>query len=202
MNCRAGVLHLGRIAAAVAIAVVAGPDGAAAHVPGTHGAGFGHGFAHPFGGLDHLLAMVAVGLWAALRGGRLLWGLPAAFLAAMAAGGLLGLAGAPLVLVEPGIAASVLVLGLALALSFRPPAALGLAIVGLSGLLHGYAHGAEIPAAAAPVPYALGFLLATALLHGLGIGALLAAMRTRLGMPALRLTGAAVAASGLLLIAG
>ena len=135
---------------AFAIVLVAGAGGAEAHIHGAHGAGLVDGVAHPFGGFDHLLAMVAVGLWAAQIGGRALWRLPAAFVAVMAMGGFAGAAWGSLPMVEIGIAGSVLALGLFIALATRPSLALGVAIVGGFALFHGGAHGSELPQAAAP----------------------------------------------------
>lgn len=188
------------------IAVLSAVAGTAqAHTFGAHDAGLAHGFAHPFGGLDHLLAMVAVGLWAMQRGGRALWLMPATFVGAMALGGGLGLQGIGLPMVELGIAASLMALGVVVAFAFRPSPALGMAVVGVFAVFHGHAHGAEVPAAASPLLYAAGFLAATALLHAAGIA--LAGMATArplwagLGARAVRLAGAGVAATGLLLVA-
>ncbi|HEY0836930.1 MAG TPA: HupE/UreJ family protein [Azospirillum sp.] len=188
---------------AAGLAVLAGT--AQAHTGGAHDAGLAHGFAHPFGGLDHLLAMVTVGLWAMQRGGRALWLMPATFVGAMALGGMLGLQGAGLPMVELGIAASLMALGSVVAFAFRPPLALGMAIVGAFAVFHGHAHGAEVPEAASPLLYAAGFLAATALLHAAGIA--LAGMATLrplwadLGVKAVRIAGAGVAATGVLLVA-
>ncbi len=144
---------------------------AAAH-PGHDASGLGAGLMHPFSGLDHLLAMLAVGLWAAQMGGRKIWLLPATFMLMLVAGAALAMHPMSMPLLEPGIAASVLALGLLIALSLRLPTLLSIAITAWFGLLHGYAHGLEIPGAAAPMTYALGFLSATAALHfgGIGIG--------------------------------
>jgi urease accessory protein len=130
--------------------------------------GFAHGFVHPIGGLDHVLAMVAVGLYAALRGGRVLWLLPATFVGVLAVGGALGAAGVGLPHVETLIALSVVILGLALALRLGIPTLAAIALVGLFAIFHGHAHGAEMPDVSA-YAYAAGFMLATALLQGAGI---------------------------------
>lgn len=156
---------------------------------------FSAGFAHPLGGLDHLLAMVTVGLWAGLRGGRALWLWPASFMTAMALGGALGMAGLPMPFVEQGILASVVVIGLAAALAFNPGLAAGAALVALAGLFHGHAHGTEIPADAGGLAYAAGFVAATGLLHAIGIG--LTMLAGRIALPV-----AARAAGGLAAIAG
>lgn len=158
------------------------------------------GLAHPFSGLDHILAMVAVGLWAAQLGGRALWLVPLTFVLTMAAGGVLGFLGLPLPYVELGIAGSVLILGILVALASRLPLAASMMLVGIFALFHGYAHGAEMAINASALGYSLGFMLATATLHASGIGIALAA---RQGWPAqlLRAGGAAIAVSGVWLLA-
>jgi urease accessory protein len=132
--------------------------------------GFVHGFAHPFSGLDHILAMVAVGLFAANLGGRALWRVPGAFLAMMAAGGVAGLYGVTLPFVEIAIALSVIVLGAVVALQWKGPVTVAMVLAGFFAIFHGHAHGFEVPALASPMGYATGFILATAALHTLGIG--------------------------------
>lgn len=158
------------------------------------------GLAHPFSGLDHILAMVAVGLWAAQLGGRALWLVPLTFVLTMAAGGVLGFLGLPLPYVELGIAGSVLILGILVALASRLPLAASMMLVGIFALFHGYAHGAEMAINASALGYSLGFMLATATLHASGIGIALAA---RQGWPAqlLRAGGAVIAVSGVWLLA-
>jgi urease accessory protein len=150
-----------------------GASGAAFAHPGHGVGGFTAGLAHPFSGLDHLLAMVAVGIWAVQGGGRRVWLLPAAFMSMMAAGAALAVQWAAPGMtasgVEAGIAASVLALGLLVSLSMRLPAGLSVGITAIFGFLHGYAHGLELPSSAHPARYALGFLLATALLHTSGV---------------------------------
>jgi urease accessory protein len=157
--------------------------------------GFAGGFTHPLSGLDHILAMVAVGLWAAQLGGRSRWMVPAAFVSLMVAGGALGMAGIQVPAVESGIAASVLVLGLLIAGAVRLPMFAGMALVGLFAIFHGHAHGTEIPAAASSFTYAVGFVLATIALHAAGIGLGLLAQK-RMAVPALRFAGAAIAVGG------
>jgi len=156
---------------AIATLLLATTSSAIAH-PG-HAAGLGSGLLHPFSGLDHLLAMVAVGLWAAQMSAaghpRLGWALPAAFMSALVIGASLAFAGWSVPAVETTVASSVLALGLFLALAVRVPAGLSIGLTALFGLAHGYAHGSELPAAASPVFYASGFLLATALLHVTGL---------------------------------
>ncbi len=171
---------------------------ASAHLLGMHGAGFEAGITHPYTGLDHLLAMLAVGMWAAQQGGRALWSIPLAFVVMMTLGGILALTGVQLPMVETGIATSVLVLGLLVAFSARLPLAAGATLVGVFALFHGHAHGTEIPLAASPVAYALGFILATAALHGIGIA--LGKYLKDGALPWLQLSGAAVAATGVWLI--
>ncbi len=189
------------LAPAVALGfAVATASGAAAHTYGAHGASFTQGFLHPFGGIDHLLAMVAVGLWAAQRGGRALWAVPGAFVAMMAIGGIAGAFGVTLPLVELGIALSLIVLGVAVALSIRLPIAAAAALVGLFALFHGHAHGSELPETASALAYGLGFVAATAALHGFGI-ALGVLLRRDAGRLLVRLGGAGVAATGLALAA-
>ncbi|HEU6449471.1 MAG TPA: HupE/UreJ family protein [Verrucomicrobiae bacterium] len=186
---------------AVALLALLAPAVASAH-PGTpgHTHGFVNGAAHPLSGLDHLLAMVAVGIFAAQRGGRALWQLPLAFVSVMALGGILGMAGlGEIPLLEQIIAASVLVFGILIATASRLPLKTGIAIIGLFALFHGYAHGAEMPVAASGLSYAIGFLLTTALLHLAGIGLGLSARWIR--SPGLiRALGCLIVAAGVGLI--
>lgn len=172
-----------------------------AHTLGLPHMDFAAGLGHPISGLDHILAMVAVGLWATQLGGRALWLVPLTFVLTMAAGGALGFFAIPLPLIETGIAGSVLILGLLVALASRLPLVASMALVGVFALFHGYAHGAEMTMESSASWYSLGFMLMTALLHGTGIGI---GLMTRHGLPApwLRLGGAAIAASGLLLLVG
>lgn len=142
---------------------------AAAHTDAAAPAGFSAGFLHPLAGADHLLAMVAVGVWGAALGAPLLWTLPVVFPLLMVVGGVLGIVGIGLPAVEAGIALSVLLLGLAVAAAWRAPVAAAVALVALFGVLHGHAHGTELPAAASPVAYSAGFVLATGVLHLAGI---------------------------------
>lgn len=161
------------------------------------------GFAHPFSGVDHLLAMVAVGLWAAQRGGRLTLGLPAVFVGVMMLGGVAALGGLPVPMVESGIAASVLGLGLLVATAAKLPAAPSLALVGLFAFFHGHAHGTELPAMAGGAGYTFGFAAATALLHGAGIGLALGTRRLLAQdghAMALRASGVAVSLAGAFLL--
>ncbi len=168
------------------------PSAALAH-PG-HGAGFLYGIAHPLSGADHLLAMLAIGLWAAVLGGRALWLLPAGFVLALAAGGAAGHAlGTALPGVEQGIVGSLMVLGVAVALAWRAPLWLAAGAVALFGAVHGLAHGAESPADF--LPFAAGFVLASGLLHAAGL------MLGR-GPQLARALGALTALAGVALVLG
>jgi urease accessory protein len=172
-----------------------------AHTLGSPHLDFATGLGHPLTGLDHVLAMVAVGLWAAQLGGRALWLVPSTFVLAMAAGGTLGFMGIQLPMVESGIAGSVLILGVLVALALRWPPAASMMLVGMFAIFHGYAHGVEMAVESSALWYSLGFMLATAILHGAGIGIALAASQE---MPArlVRAGGVAIAAGGALLLAG
>lgn len=156
---------------------------------------FSTGFLHPLNGFDHLLAMVSVGLWGAVLGRPLLVILPLVFPAVMALGGILGMAHAPLPPVEIGIGLSVLILGGLIAAAFRAPVWAACLIVGVFAVFHGYAHGRELPSAADPVGYSVGFVLATGLLHMAGIGLGLVDRRPGGGV-LIRSLGALIAASG------
>lgn len=192
-----------RLPAAVAVGVLLTILGlpAEAHLLDASHAGAVQGFAHPFSGLDHILAMVAVGLWAAQIGRRARWVLPLAFPLAMAAGGLLGMSGVTLPGIETGIAASVALLGLLVALAAKPQLPMAIGLVALFALFHGHAHGAELPAAASPLLYGLGFVAATVVLHltGLSIGQIL---KLPQGQLAIRAGGAGIAAAGAFLLLG
>jgi urease accessory protein len=171
------------------------PVAAFAH-DGAHGGDtFATGFGHPLGGADHVLAMLAVGLWAAMTGGRAIWALPLAFVTAMLAGGALGASGAALPGVEPMILASIMVLGALAGLALRLPLPGAVALVAVFGVAHGFAHGVEWPSADLAA-YAAGFAIATALLHGIGLAAGLLLVRLPL---AARGLGAATALGGLAL---
>ncbi len=176
------------------IALAAGGP-AGAHSAKSLALGFGGGFLHPLSGPDHLLAMVAVGLWGAFLGRPLVYLLPVVFPTVMAFGGVLGMARIGLPPVEYGIALSVLVLGMAILAKWRAPVWLAAAIVGLFGLFHGYAHGLELPSMANPVTFSLGFVLATGMLHVLGIVIGLIRERSR-GEWVLRSLGAVIALAG------
>lgn len=183
-----------------ALALVAGSVPAFAHLdPVEHGS-FAAGFTHPLFGLDHLLAMVAVGLWATVIGGKALWAVPAGFVGAMLAGFALAMAGVGLPFVEPLILASVVVLGLVVLLALRLRAAAGAALVGFFALFHGHAHGGEMGEAGL-LAYAAGFAVGTALLHAAGLA--LGVVLGRHGGMLARVAGGLTAAAGVYLaIAG
>jgi len=178
----------------IALVLLLLPVPAFAHPSLTHHAqDLAAGAAHPFTGLDHLLAMLSVGLWASQKGGRALWLWPAAFVAAMIAGGVLGMAGFALPLVEPAIAASLIVLGLMIASAVSLSPVWGAGLIALFGIFHGNAHGLEAGGAAAG--YAVGFTLATVSLHALGLALGWSAARAR-ARPALRLAAGVIALTG------
>ncbi|MGE0612576.1 MAG: HupE/UreJ family protein [Hyphomicrobiales bacterium] len=174
---------------------------ALAHTGAGSTGSFMAGLGHPIGGLDHVLAMVAVGLWAALRGGRAVWVWPLAFVTVMLLGGALGMSGVQLPFVEPGILASIVVLGVLTALAADVPVAAGAVLIAIFALFHGHAHGTEAPATGAALLYAAGFALATAALHGVGIAFGLAS-KGALWRNLVRGAGAVTAALGVLLFAG
>ncbi|WP_455274995.1 HupE/UreJ family protein [Rhizobium herbae] len=187
----------------LALAAVSLPAVAFAHTGVGDAGGLAHGFMHPIGGLDHVLAMVAVGTFASILGGRALWLVPASFVLMMAVGGFLGIEGVAIPFVEIGIALSVVVLGLAVALRWNPPTAAAVGVAGLFAVFHGYAHGAEMPLDAAGVNYAVSFMAATALLHIVGIG--LGIAIGRIGSTsngALRFGGSAMALAGVAILTG
>jgi urease accessory protein len=157
--------------------------------------GFVSGFLHPIAGWDHVIAMVAVGLWGAFLGAPAIWLLPVVFPLVMAFGGALGVVGLPLPGVEIGIAASAIVLGAMVALAARPPLWVAAVIVGAFAIFHGHAHGTELPEAASPIAYSLGFVIATGLLHAAGI-ALSLATRWSWGPALVRGAGGAIALLG------
>ncbi|KQY44309.1 HupE/UreJ family protein [Rhizobium sp. Root483D2] len=157
------------------------------------------GFTHPLSGLDHILVMIAVGLWAAQIGGRALWVVPTAFVGTMAFGFALAIAGVHLPFVEPAILASVVALGLMVAMAVRMETGACAAVVGIFALFHGYAHGGELGAAGA-LPFSAGFVVATALLHIAGIGLGLGIGRLSSGRIISRMIGGLTAFAGLALI--
>ena len=168
---------------------------AQAHIQAGEGGGFLSGLKHPVSGLDHIAAMVSVGLWGAQLGKPAIWLLPVTFPMVMAIGGFLGLIGVPLPGVEIGIALSAILLGAMVLLEARPPLAVAAVLVAIFAIFHGYAHGAELPPGENGLLYSLGFVMATGLLHGCGIFIGLI-HRWPWGQRALRVTGAGVLATG------
>ena len=183
-----------------AILLTAAALPAYAHVGIGATSSFAAGFGHPLSGLDHMAVMIAVGLWAALKGGRAIWAWPAAFVGVMLVGGALGMLHVPVPFVEPGILASVVALGLLVALAVDLPVSVGAAVIALFALLHGHAHGTEVPESAGGLDYMVGFALATVLLHGVGIAAALGLSPKFRGL--VRAAGAACAAIGVGLVFG
>ena len=194
---------LKRLALAVSLLSLSVAPALAHLTPEEHGSLLA-GASHPMFGADHILAMVAVGLWAALLGGRALWLVPSAFVGTMALGFAAAIAGAPLPFVEPVILASVVVIGLLAAVALKVPTWAGMVMVGFFALFHGHAHGGELGAAGA-LSFGIGFALSTALLHatgvglGLGIGRIFGGDTGRL---VTRITGGATALGGLWLALG
>lgn len=184
----------------LALPALAAATPAAAHVAHGVAGGLTAGALHPLGGVDHLLAMVAVGIWAAQLGGRALYGLPLAFLAAMALGGTAGLAGLGAAPVELAIVGSVAVLGAAIAFGRAVPGLLAAGVVALFGAVHGHAHGLELAHGADAIAYSAGFLAVTAALHAGGLLAALGLRRLDL-QPAVRASGGAIALAGVVLLA-
>lgn len=166
-----------------------------AHPQKGQAVGFLTGFLHPISGLDHVLAMVAVGLWGAQLGAPAIWVLPVAFPMVMALGGMLGLIGVPLPGTEYGIALSAILLGAAVLFETRPPLGLAATVVGVFAICHGHAHGTELPPGQSALLYSLGFVIATSCLHGVGI-AIGTIHRWTWGRRALRAAGAGVAVAG------
>ena len=171
--------------------------GAQAHILPNDVHGFGSGFAHPLHGLDHILAMVAVGLWAGQLGGRARWLVPASFVVVMAVGGALAMAGLRVPYTEEGILLSVLVMGILIAVAARFPLSASMAIVGAFAFFHGHSHGMEMPANAVGYAYGAGFILATAVLQAVGMGLAYAVHNVK--FPVVRWAGAAIAVAGICL---
>ena len=186
---------LGLTRPALALLATLWPSLAWAHVEKGRAEGFLAGLHHPVSGLDHVLAMVSVGLWGAQLGPPAVWLLPVTFPMVMAFGGLLGLVGVRLPGVEVGIALSGLVLGLAVLADWRPPLWAAGVVVGFFAVFHGHAHGSELPAGADGLLYSVGFVVATGTLHAVGI-ALGGVHRWSWGRAALRVAGSLVSAAG------
>lgn len=193
-----------RLRLALAALLVIAPTAALAHTGVSVEHDLLHGFLHPIGGLDHMLAMVAVGVFAYVLGGRALYVVPLAFIGMMAVGFGIGLAGVELPYMELGIALSSIVIGGVAALGRPMPVVAASALVGLFAVFHGVAHGAEMPAGASSLDYAMGFVAATALLHLAGIaGAMgVAKLAGRFGKPVAQVAGGLFALGGLGVVAG
>jgi urease accessory protein len=166
-----------------------------AHPQKGEAVGFLTGFRHPISGLDHVLAMVAVGLWGAQLGSPAIWLLPVAFPMVMAMGGMLGLMGVPLPGIEYGIALSAIMLGAAVMFEIRPPLALAAVLVGFFAIFHGHAHGTELPVGQSALLYSMGFVIATGCLHAVGIG-IGTVHRWNWGQKFLRIAGGVVTVGG------
>ncbi|MBD9444066.1 HupE/UreJ family protein [Rhizobium sp. RHZ01] len=194
---------ISRFNAALAVCVLA-PSLAFAHTGTGQTVGFAHGFTHPVSGLDHVLAMILVGVLAWQLGGRALWLVPTTFVSVMAIGGALGMMGISVPFVEAGIAFSVIVLGAVVALDIRASLAIAAGVVGLFAIFHGHAHGSEMPAAAAGIAYAAGFMLATSVLHiaGIIIGYLIGKISEQQGAIVMRSAGGIAALAGIGLFTG
>ena len=186
----------------IAIALLlsaSGAEPASAHGGGDIAGGFAGGFGHPLFGPDHVAAMVAVGLWGAMLGPPAIWLLPIAFPLVMAFGGVLGIVAVQMPRVEVGIAISAIVLGLMIALAVRAPLVVAVAVVSAFAILHGHAHGSELPPGADAIAFSAGFVIATGLLHVGGIGLGLATRRPA-GRIAVRIMGAAIAGAGVIFL--
>jgi urease accessory protein len=194
---------MGRMQAAllIAAALALAPGVALAHTGIGVVGGFQSGLTHPIFGFDHVVAMVAVGLWGAFLGQPAIWLLPVVFPVVMAFGGLAGVLGVPLPGVEMGIALSAVALGAMVALALRPPLWVAAVLVGAFAIFHGHAHGTELPEAANPLAYGVGFVIATGLLHlsGIALGLL---SRWPAGLQAVRVGGGLIACVGLYFLAG
>ena len=167
-----------------------------AHTQGGDAVGFATGFGHPISGLDHVLAMITVGVWGAQLGAPAIWLLPVAFPIVMAMGGMLGLAGVSVPGIEYGIALSAILLGGAVMLEIRPPLGMAAMLVGIFAVCHGHAHGTERPPGQSALLYSIGFVVGTGCLHGVGIG-IGSIHRWTWGRRVLRAAGAGVATAGL-----
>lgn len=194
--------RIGRRHATLVLLVLLAPLAALAHEEGAAaGSSFLTGFLHPIRGIDHVLAMFAIGLWGSQLGMPGIWVLPVAFPLVMAFGGALGIAGVPLPGTEIGIALSVIALGAIIALNLRPPVAGALGVAAFFAVFHGHAHGAELPGQAGAIAYSAGFVLATGLIHLSGIGVGLVTFLPR-GPALVRVGGGAIALAGLYLLSG
>lgn len=189
---------------AIAVLIALMPAVALAHTGVGVTTGFSHGFMHPLTGIDHILAMMMVGVFAWQLGSRALFLMPITFVLVMTVGGVLGAVGIGLPFVEAGIALSVIVLGAIVAFRVKAPVAIAMAVAGLFAIFHGHAHGSEMPENAAGMAYGLGFPIATALLHlaGIGLGFLIGRIDDKRWPIFVRATGAVTAVAGLALLDG
>lgn len=187
---------------AASVALV--PTAAYAHVGVGDTHGLAHGFLHPMSGVDHVLAMVAVGVLAAQLGGRALWAVPCAFVGMMIVGGALGMYGVAVPFVETGIGLSVVALGLAVAFGFSLPVVAATTLVGFFAIFHGHAHGAEMPDTSSGLSYGAGFVLATAILHiaGVALGLAVGKGETTYGRRITQVAGGAMALAGVAILGG
>ncbi len=181
--------------AALLCALLLSTQLAQAHIQKGEAAGFLSGVRHPISGLDHVVAMIAVGLWGAQLGAPAIWVLPVAFPMVMAVGGMLGLMGVPLPGIEYGIAASAILLGATVLFELRPPLVAAALLVGVFAIFHGYAHGTELPPGQSGLLYSMGFVIATGCLHAVGIG-IGTVHRWQWGQTFVRVAGAVVAVAG------
>ena len=181
--------------AALLCALLLSTQLAQAHIQKGEAAGFLSGVRHPISGLDHVVAMIAVGLWGAQLGAPAIWVLPVAFPMVMAFGGMLGLMGVPLPGIEYGIAASAILLGATVLFELRPPLVAAALLVGVFAIFHGYAHGTELPPGQSGLLYSMGFVIATGCLHAVGIG-IGTVHRWQWGQTFVRVAGAVVAVAG------
>jgi len=177
------------------VVFAAAAEPVSAHVLSGQAEGFVSGFSHPISGMDHVLAMVLVGVWGAQLGPPAMWRLPVLFPMVMAVGGFLGLVGVALPAVEPGIALSAILLGLAVATEAKPPFRAAAVLVGAFAVYHGHAHGTELPPGQSGLTYSIGFVVATGCLHGIGIAFGLV-HKWPVGRMTLRAVGVLVAAAG------
>jgi urease accessory protein len=187
--------RIANLAPRIAILIAIYPATASAHVGPGEAYGLLTGFLHPLSGMDHVLAMVAVGLWGAQLGAPAIWVLPVAFPLVMAMGAMLGFLAMPITGIELGIAASAILLGMAVAFEVRPPIFIAALLVGVFAIFHGHAHGTELPPGQSAVLYSMGFVIATGCLHAVGI-AIGIVHRWDWGQKLLRTAGAAVAMGG------
>lgn len=190
--------------AVLALFVLLVPSAALAHVGVGDTSGFGHGFSHPISGIDHVLTMVAVGLLAAHLAGRALWLVPLTFVSVMAAAGALGMVGVDLPFVEIGVGLSVVVLGLVIAFQRDLPTSVAMALVAFFAIFHGHAHGTETPGSSSGLLYGAGFVVATALLHavGIGLGLALGYAGQSYSRRICQIGGAAMSLAGVAILAG